>query len=49
MQSNNRAEVRAVLHASEHKLDTERMVMVLDSEYVYDAVTLHMLRWERWK
>ena len=47
VQSNNRGEVRAVLCALEAKSDSERMAIVVDSEYVYDAVTKHILRWEK--
>ena len=46
-QSNNRGEVRAVLCALEGKSDSEKMTIVVDSEYVYDALTKHILKWEK--
>ena len=46
-QSNNRGEVRAVLCALEAKSDSEKMTIVVDSEYVYDALTKHILKWEK--
>ena len=45
--SNNRGEVRAVLCPLEAKLDFEKMTMVVDSEYIYDALTKHILKWEK--
>ena len=46
-QSNNRGEVRAVLCALEAKSDSEKMTIVVDAEYVYDALTKHILKWEK--
>ena len=46
-QSNNRGEVKAVLCALEAKSDSEKMIIVVDSEYVYDALTKHILKWEK--
>ena len=44
-QSNNRGEVRAVLCALEAKLDSQKMTIVVDSEYIYDALTKYILKW----
>ena len=46
-QSNNRGEVRAVLCALEAKSNSEKMTIVVDSEYVYDALTKHTLKREK--
>ena len=46
-QSNNRGEVGAVLYALRAKSDSEKMAIVVDSEYVYDALTKHILKWEK--
>ena len=46
-QSNNKGEVRAVLCALGSKSDSEKMAIVVDSEYVYDALTKHILKWEK--
>ena len=40
-QTNNRAEARAMLRVG------ARVTIALDSEYVYDGLTKHILRWER--
>ena len=46
-QTNNRGEIRAVLCALEHKAESEQLVVVVDSEYVFDALTKNLLRWEQ--
>ena len=45
-QTNNRGEIRAVLCALEHKAESEQFAVVVDSEYVFDALTENLLRWE---
>ena len=46
-QSNNRGEVRVVLCALEAKSYSKKMTIVVDSEYVHDALTKHILKWEK--
>ena len=46
-QTNNRGGIRAVLCALEHKAESEQLVVVVDSEYVFDVLTKNLLRWER--
>ena len=46
-QTNNRGEIRAVLCALEYKAESEQLAVVVDSEYIFDALTKNRLRWER--
>ena len=46
-QTNKRAEARAVLHVLVRKRVGARVAIALDSGYVYDDLTKHILRWER--
>ena len=38
-QTSNRGEIRAVLCALEHKAESQQLVVVVDSQYILDALT----------
>ena len=46
-QSVSRAELRGVLHAVHSRRWEERMIVVLDSEYVYKGITQWSSKWQR--
>ena len=46
-QSISRGELRGVLHAMLSRVAGERMVVVVDSEYVFKAITMWTERWKR--
>ena len=46
-QSVSRAEIRGVLHAVRSRRWEERMVVVLDSEYVFKGITQWSSKWQR--
>ena len=46
-QSVSRAEIRGVLHAVRNRRWEERMVVVLDSEYVFKGITQWSSKWQR--
>ena len=43
----NGGEIRAILCTLEHKAEVEQLVVVVDSQYVFDALTKNLLRCER--
>ena len=46
-QSVSWAELRRVLHALRHRRGAERLVVILDSEYVYKGITEWPIKWAR--
>ena len=46
-QSISRGELRGVLHAMLSRVEGERMVVVVDSEYIFKAITMWTEKWKR--
>ena len=46
-QSISRGELRGVLHAMLSRAEGERMVVVVDSEYIFKAITVWTEKWKR--